>query len=202
MTKIIIFGAGGRAGRAISREASSRGHDVTDVARDPSRHRDMTTLEGDITDPEQVAALAAGHDVAVHAAASVSDPNFFTKAASALLRGLRQAGVQRLVTVGLASNLPGADGIFLRDAPGYPNDYRDFYLAHEAGTDLIRGARDLQWTILAPAGDFDHDWTVKRRHRVTAAEPTLRISYPDFATAAVDEIENPQLAGTYSGLAW
>lgn len=39
MADIIIFGAGGRAGRAATLEAVGRGHHVTAVVRDPERHR-------------------------------------------------------------------------------------------------------------------------------------------------------------------
>ncbi|HEX2312530.1 MAG TPA: NAD(P)H-binding protein, partial [Thermomonospora sp.] len=41
MGKIIVFGAGGRAGRAAVAEAVRRGHEVTAVVRDPARHPDL-----------------------------------------------------------------------------------------------------------------------------------------------------------------
>ncbi|MFD6812102.1 NAD(P)H-binding protein, partial [Streptomyces anthocyanicus] len=70
--KIIVFGAGGRVGRAAVAEAVARGHRVTAVVRDPARHPGLeapgvTVVRGDVTDPESVAALAAGHDAALHA---------------------------------------------------------------------------------------------------------------------------------------
>lgn len=41
MSKIVIFGAGGRAGRHAVTEAVARGHHVTAVVRDPARHQDL-----------------------------------------------------------------------------------------------------------------------------------------------------------------
>ncbi|MEU8107436.1 NAD(P)H-binding protein [Nonomuraea muscovyensis] len=41
MSKIVIFGAGGRAGRHVVAEAVARGHHVTAVVRDPAKHREL-----------------------------------------------------------------------------------------------------------------------------------------------------------------
>src|SRR5450759_2111384 len=112
MSKIVIFGAGGRAGRQAVAEARRRRHEVTAVVRDLSRHNGLAdsgarVAAGDVTDVADVAALAAGHDAAIHAAAvygAGTDPDaFFNGAAHALVNGLRQAGVDRLVAVGLSA---------------------------------------------------------------------------------------------------
>ncbi|MFD0890304.1 NmrA family NAD(P)-binding protein, partial [Streptosporangium algeriense] len=38
MSRIVVFGAGGNAGRRVVAEAVSRGHTVTAVVRDPGGH--------------------------------------------------------------------------------------------------------------------------------------------------------------------
>src|SRR3954453_4479010 len=113
MSKIIIFGAGGRAGRAAVAEARRRGHDVTAVVRDVARHRELAAdgvlvATGDVTDAATAAQLAKGHDAAINAAADLQTPAgiFFPAAARALLT----AGVDRLVSVGLASALETSSG--------------------------------------------------------------------------------------------
>ncbi len=203
MAQIIVFGAGGRAGRAILAEARTRGHEVTAVVRDPARHRGLDAVAGDVTDAARIARVAAGHDVAVHAAGDLATPprEFFPSAVRALLTGLSAAGVPRLVAVGLGSNLPNADGVLLRDTPGYPNEYREFILGHAAGTDLLRdAAAEIAWTILAPAGDFDHTGAPVGGYRLAPGDPEARLTYPDFARAIVDEIERPALTGTFTGV--
>ncbi|GGR86160.1 hypothetical protein GCM10010169_33110 [Micromonospora fulviviridis] len=200
MSRIIVFGAGGRAGRATVGAARDRGHEVTAVVRDPARHADLTAdsgvrvTAGDITDADQVAGLMAGHDAAVHAAADLAAPPdvFFPAAARAALAGSRRAGTARLVVVGLASVLPTADGVPLMDTPDYPREYRDFYLGHAAGTEVLRreGA-DADWLVLSPAGDFDHGGTPAGRYRFAPARAASRITYADLALALLDEIERP-----------
>ncbi|OPG12510.1 NAD(P)-dependent oxidoreductase [Microbispora sp. GKU 823] len=194
---IVIFGAGGRAGRRAVAEARRRGHQVTAVVRDPAGHGDLgdvRVVAGDVTDPVSIERAAAGHDAAISAAAdlSVSPHDFFTASARALSTGLAKAGVPRLVVVGLASVLPGASGAPLMDEPGYPNEYRAFSLGHAAGLEELRSC-DLDWAYVAPAGDFDHDGTPAGRYLLADhGDMTSRITYADFAIALLDEVEAPR----------
>ena len=194
---IVVFGAGGRAGRQIVAEAHRRGHQITAVVRDPARHGDLTgarVVAGDVTDETSVEQAAAGHDAALSAAVDLSVPphDFFTASSRALATGLAKAGVRRLVVVGLASIMPGASGAPLMDEPGYPNEYRSFYLGHAAGLDELR-ACDLDWAYVAPTGDFDHDGTPTGRYRIAEhGDAASRITYADFAIALLDEIETPR----------
>jgi uncharacterized protein len=194
---IVVFGAGGRAGRQAVAEARRRGHRVTAVVRDPAVHADLTdghVVAGDVTDAVSVAHAAAGQDAAVSAAVDLSQPprDFFMTSSRALATGLAEARVRRLVVVGLASIMPGASGVALMDEPGYPDEYRSFYLGHAAGLDELRTC-DLDWAYVAPAGDFDHDGGRTGRYRVAEhGDPASRISYADFAIALVDEIQAPR----------
>ncbi|MEV5380498.1 NAD(P)H-binding protein [Streptomyces nondiastaticus] len=194
---IVIFGAGGRAGRRAVAEALRRGHRVTAVVRDPAGHGDLAgarVVAGDVTDAASVEQAAAGHDAAISAAVdlSASPHGFFTASSRALSAGLAKAGVRRLLVIGLASVMPGASGAPLMDEPGYPNEYRDFYLGHAAGLDALRTS-DLDWAYVAPAGDFDHDGTPTGGYRVAEhGDPADRITCADFAIALLDEIEAPR----------
>lgn len=194
---IVVFGAGGRAGRQVVAEAHRRGHRVTAVVRDPARHGDLTgarLVAGDVTDALSVERAAGGHDAAVSAAVDLSVPahDFFTASSRALATGLAKADVRRLVVVGLASILPGASGVPLMDEPGYPNEYRSFCLGHAAGLDELR-TYDLDWVYAAPAGDFDHDGTPTGRYAIADhGDPLSRITYADFALALLDEIDTPR----------
>jgi putative NADH-flavin reductase len=199
MTKIIVFGAGGRAGKAIALEAERRGHAVTQVVRDPARHAtDAALVAGDVTDPESVASLLPGHDVVVHAAIDMTVPSaeFFPAAARALLAALDGA---RLVGVGLASDLATADGTRLMDTPGYPTAYRDFMLGHAAGTEVLR-ASTADWVVISPSGDFDHTGEALGTHRRAPADASALITYADFARAVLDEIDHPAVRAAHYGV--
>ncbi|MBH1933641.1 NAD(P)H-binding protein [Streptomyces sp. AV19] len=206
MSRIVVFGAGGRAGRAAVAEARRRGHEVTAVMRDPSKYGELAahnTLPGDVTDADAVAALAAGHDAAIHAAADLTtDPGvFFPAAARALLDGLTRAGVGRLVAVGLASYLPDASGTLLMNTPGYPQEYRPFLDGHHAGAAVLHASTDgPDWVLLSPSGDFDHQGSRTGGYGHAPGDADARVSYADFAIALLDEIDAPRHHRTHVGV--
>ncbi|MFI9122320.1 nitroreductase/quinone reductase family protein [Streptomyces bikiniensis] len=190
-SRIIVFGAGGRVGRAAVAEARRRGHEVTAAGR----------ADGKVTDPAAVARLATGHDAAIVA---VYDPEvpaheFFPAVARALAEGLPAAGVKRLVSVGLASVLPTASGDLLMDTPGYPQEWREFRVGHGAGTEALRAAAPdaLDWVVLSPAGDFDHQGEPSGGYALVPAAESARLwpavvaampSYATYRTATTREI--------------
>ncbi|GII79901.1 3-beta hydroxysteroid dehydrogenase [Sphaerisporangium rufum] len=206
MSRIVVFGAGGRAGRYVVTEALARGHRVTAVLRDPARYgpapEGVTLVAGDVTREDEVAAAAAGHDAAVNAAARLDVPagEFFPAAAGALLAGLARAGVGRLVLVGIGTALETAPGVKVHDAPGFPAEYREFSVGHAAQLDVLRAAdTPVDWVVLAPPPVvLDADAPRTGRYRIgdgtvlPGGDGSASFSYADLAVAIVDEIETPR----------
>ncbi|GAB3403855.1 NAD(P)-dependent oxidoreductase [Flindersiella endophytica] len=196
--RIVVFGAGGRAGRTLLVEATARGHQVTGVVREPSKYSDLTVVAGDVTDPASVAAVAAGHDVAIHAAASLEPPHdvYFVSAVNALLAGLAEAGVGRLLAYGVGSNLEVSPGVRVMDTPDFPKEYLPFSLGHTAALHVLRAVTTpVDWVMLTPAGDFVPDGEPTGRYRIGGDElpdQPKPLSYADFAIAVLDEIEHPR----------
>ena len=180
MTRIVVFGASGRAGSAAVAEARERGHEATPLTR----------TDADVTDPAAVAAGAAGHEVAIAAVADASaDPAvFFPAAAHSLVAGLKEAGVTRLVWVSLASLLPDAAGVPVMDTTGYPPEFQPFSLAHRAALDILRDS-DLEWVAVSPSGNFDLDGSPSGKYRTSVGDLTTQITYADHAKALLDEAE-------------
>jgi len=208
MGQIVVFGAGGRAGRAAVAEARRRGHQVTAVVRDPGGHSSLSgdgvhLTAGDVTDGDSVARVAAGHDAAISAVYdTAAEPGtFYTGAARALLDGLARAQVTRLLVVGLASTLETEHGIALMDTPDYPQEYRAFYLGHAAGMQVLRTATTgVDWLVVSPAGDFDHSGARSGRYRAATADADSRITYADLAIALIDEVDTPAHHRTHLGI--
>ncbi|MER5322650.1 NAD(P)-dependent oxidoreductase [Streptosporangium roseum] len=207
MSKIVIFGAGGRAGRRTVAEAVARGHRVTAVVRDPAGYEgpagdEVTLVAGDVTRADSVAAVAAGHDAAISAAARLDVPaeEFYVGAAHALLDGLAQAGVGRLVVVGIGTLLETAPGVRVMDAPGFPVEARDFSLGHAAELDVLRAAdTGIDWLMVTPPPTLLDDEAARTGRYRAGGEQVLPggeeaglLSYADLAVALVDEIENPK----------
>ncbi|MER6099197.1 NAD(P)H-binding protein [Streptomyces sp. NPDC001728] len=201
---IIVFGAGGRVGRAAVAEAVARGHRVTAVVRDPSKYADLAgspvmLVQGDVTDPASVAALAAGHDAAVNASArlDVSSEEYFTAAAKALMAGLGEAGVRRLLVLGIATTLETEPGVRIMDAPEFPEQWRLFSQGHVAEFALLsaEAGPELDWLMVVPGQDLDAEAEVTGGYRTavgTVIEGPGRIAHRDLALALLDEIERPR----------
>ncbi|MEU6350495.1 NAD(P)H-binding protein [Streptomyces sp. NPDC047072] len=217
MSGIVVFGAGGRAGRAVTGEARQRGYEVTAVVREPSRYPDLgadgvTVVRGDVTDRESARAVVGGHVAAVHAVSPFSgpeqgfdtlDPEFFVRAADALLEGLAGEGVGRLVAVGLFANQLGADGRPVMDDPAvFPPEFRPFALAHAAGLERLRRdgeSEAVDWVMLTPGGGLEqgaprtgrYGWGEERVFGGGPESGPSVLSYADLAVAVVDEVEAP-----------
>jgi putative NADH-flavin reductase len=139
--------------------------------------------------------VAAGHEVAVHAAARLDVPTFFADAASALLDGLPRAGVSRLVAIGIGTVLETAPGVAVHDAPDFPAAGREFSLGHAAGLAVLRDADTaLDWVLLAPPPVMLDDTAARTGRYRTGGTVLLNadpFSYTDLAVALLDEIETP-----------
>ncbi|MGW0803810.1 NAD(P)-dependent oxidoreductase [Nonomuraea sp. NPDC002799] len=204
MSSIVVFGAGGRAGRRVVAEAAERGLEVTAVVRDPGKYGDLSgervrVVAGDVTDAAGVAEVAAGHDAAVQVTARLDVPSaeFYTAAARALTGGLARAGVPRLVALGIGTLLEVSPGVRLADTPGFPADARAFSLGHAAELEVFEEA-ELDWVVLAPPPVMlDAEAARTGRYRIgggqvpSSAEGDPAFSYADLAVAVVDEAVRP-----------
>jgi len=204
MSKVVVFGAGGRAGRHIVAEAVRAGHEVTAVVRDPSKHAfagaGVTVEQGDVTSAADVAALAAGHDAAVTAATrlDIDSSEFYTAATNALVAGLKEAAVSRLVLIGIGTILTVDGSTLVHDTEGFPPEGRAFSLGHVAQLEILeRDGGDLDWVVLAPPpvvldaeAERTGGYRTGGRQLIAGAADTF--SYADLAVAVVEEIDAPK----------
>jgi len=204
--RLVLFGANGSAGSCIAQEALSRGHQVSAVVRDSSRftmrHEHLTVVVGNVCDPVSVAEIVKGHDAVISAAgpgaAIANDPTqapMVVQAAHALIEGLKQAGVCRLIVVGGAGSLEVAPGVQLVDTPNFPEQYRPASLAHRESLKVFQQS-DLDWTFFSPAAEFESGerrgvFQIGGNQLLVDAAGKSRISVQDFAIALLDEVENP-----------
>ncbi len=198
--RLVVFGATGRIGRLIVKEALARGHAVTAAARDPARldmaHDRLDRAAADATRAEDVARAAAGHDAVVSAVGPTEGDAvaIVVDAARALVSGARQAGVKRLVVGGGAGSLYVTPGVQLVDTPDFPAAWKPVALAHREALAIYREATDLEWTNVSPAaltepGERTGRFRVGTDDLLVDKDGKSRISMEDFAIAIVDELE-------------
>jgi putative NADH-flavin reductase len=201
---LILFGASGTIGQRILNEALDRGHSVTAVARDPSRitqsSPQLKIVRGDVLDPENVAALASGHEAIISAVGpGKGDPHEVVAAARSLTEAMQKLPGVRLIVVGGAGSLRGPSGTQLVDAPDFPPAWKPAALAHREALDIFEHS-DSDWTYLSPAaviepGERTGKYRTGTDHLLVDEKGDSRISTEDYAVALLDELEKPKFKG-------
>jgi len=204
MSRIVVFGAAGKAGSRIVAEAAARGHQVTAVARNLDALTDLPervpAVAGDATDPHTVAALAKDADVLVLTVGG-PDPSLYTDAvaaAAAAVRALGPAG-PRIIHMGGGASLLRDDGVRFFDAPGFPAEFKPYAIGQIRALDTYLALDEsVTWTYLSPPpvhfapGERTGHYRTGLDHPVAGEDGQARISYEDYATALVDEIDTPR----------
>jgi len=201
--KIALIGATGTIGQRILNEALTRGHKVTAIVRDTSRltvqNENLILVQGDIFDRDGLAKTITGHDVVISAYGpkfGVDAEQVLVDASKAIVAGVKQAGVGRLLAVGGAGSLEVAPGVQLVDTPEFPDAWKGIALAHRDALEVYQNS-NLDWTVLHPAaliepGERTGTFRLGTTQLVSDDNGNSRISAEDYAVALLDEVEKPQ----------
>ncbi len=206
--KIALIGATGFVGTPLVAELLQRGHHVTALARNPAKlaaQPNLTAKPLDVNDADAVAAAVTGHDAVISAFNPGWDvPDLYAKfmqGHDAIVAGVEQSGVKRLLVVGGAGSLFVAPGVQMVDTPEFashvpPNIIPGAKAARDALT-ALRGNTALDWTFLSPPallapGERSGKYRVGGEQLLMAGEAPAGISTADMAVAIADEIETPR----------
>lgn len=200
--KIAMFGGTGTIGQRIVLEALTRGHEVTAIVRDAGKvtqsHSNLNVVTGDILNPASVADRVSGLDVVISAfGPKKGEESTLVEATRSLIAGVKQAGVNRLISVGGAGSLEVAPGIPAVETPDFPKAWKLIALAHRDALAVYRRESSLAWTNVSPAaliepGKRTGHYRTGTDQLVVDGEGISRISAEDYAVAILDEVEKPQ----------
>lgn len=203
--KIALIGGTGFVGAALLDELLRRGHQVTALARNPSKftaRAGLTVVEADALQSAQVAHAVEGMDAVISAYnPGWKEPRIhdvFLQGTQAIVDGVKRSGVKRLLIVGGAGSLYVAPGVQLVDTPQFPAEWKQGALAAREALNRIRHETSLDWTFVSPAamlapgerrGGFrlGGDELLVDAHGAPAG-----LTVADLAVAIVDEIETPR----------
>lgn len=201
--KIALIGATGFVGSAILKEALDRGHEVTAIVRHTEKlqpHPKLNSQKGDVYNADDVARLVAGHDAVISAFnPGWTNPDIYNqqvKGTEAIIKGVKQAGIKRVLWVGGAGGLEVKPGVQSVDTPEFPKDWKQGSLATREALNQLRKESGLDWSFLAPSADLSPGQRTGKFRLGTDqllkdANGQSRISVEDYAMAMINEVEKP-----------
>lgn len=169
--RLTIFGATGRTGTHLVRQALDEGHNVTAVLRDPARlgvpaHERLRVITADLADPASIGPAVEGADAVLSALGPRGrGPSTICEVGTrSIIEAMGKTGVRRLVVCSAAGAFPDAgDGPVTRYVakPLVLNRILKHTFA-----DLRRAEKEVR--------ACDLDWTIVRPPRLTNKPPTGR----------------------------
>jgi putative NADH-flavin reductase len=206
---LAIFGASGRTGHELMKQALAQSHRVTACVRQPNRvglqHENLRIVQVDITNPEQVRRAVHEQDAVV----STLGPHTLLRRVPALVSGIRNMvsamqaeNVDELLytsALGVGESLADQNAFFryLIRPVLLGRDYAD----HEANEQTIRNS-SLRWTIIRPARlvDGPRSGNYQVAANLSATFPFGRITRADVADFLVKQLAHPTFIHQSPGL--
>lgn len=205
--KLFILGGTGRVGSHIVSYALEDGHDVKMLVRTPEKvqqhHSNLTVLQGDALQKEDIARAMKGNEVVI-SALSTDGATTLSESMPFIIETMHQQGIQRIITIGTAGILQSRVS---------PDILR--YQSSESKRKQVRAAKDhhqvyellqqskLDWTIVCPT--YLPDGEKIGRYRVERdflPEGGTSISVPDTAAFAYSQITSHQYLQMRVGIAY
>ena len=193
---IAVVAANGRVAGKVITEALNRGFDVTAFGRKENNTDAKQYVQKDLFDI--TSADLKGFDAVVDAFGAWTEDTLPQHSTS--LKHLCDAlsGTDtRLLIVGGAGSLyvNPEHTACVADGPDFPDAFKPLAAAMAKALGELRERKDVKWTYISPAGDFQADGERSGKYILGGEELVLNsrnesiITYADYAIAMVDEIE-------------
>ena len=192
--KIAVVCANGKAGKLIVKEAVDRGLDVTAIVRGQNHTAAKHVLKKDLFD--LMAADLEEFDVVIDAFGTWAEETLPQHSTSLKhLCDVLSGTSTRLLVVGGAGSLyvNPEHTACVADGPNFPDMFKPLAAAMAKALGELRQRKDVQWTYISPAGDFQAEGDRTGKYILGGEELVLNskgesvISYADYAIAMIDE---------------
>jgi uncharacterized protein YbjT (DUF2867 family) len=210
--KLTVFGATGRIGGQVVRQALDAGHEVTAVVRDPARFDlshpalEVATVPG-LTDPEVLRPVLEASDAAISGVGprGRKDGPIASSTTRGILRAMEASGVRRFVAVSAVpvGPVPKGESFVNRRIllPFISAFARDVYVDLAEMEDEIRRST-TEWTIVRPPKLVNKPLSGKYRTIVGGNVPRgYTISRADVAHLMLRVLEQPETIKQVIGIA-
>ncbi|MFI6775130.1 NAD(P)-dependent oxidoreductase [Nocardia sp. NPDC050412] len=199
--RLTIFGATGRTGGHLVRQALTAGHEVTAVVRGQhamTDHPQLRAITADIMNPDDIAMAVRGADAVLDTIGSrdKGPTTVATDATLAITKAMASVGARRLILISNSARIAGpGDDWFTRFVvkplilrPLLRHSLDDMAAAEQATRDT-----ELDWTIVRAPQLTDHP--AKGSYKTAVDRNVtfgIRISREDLAACLLELAADPQ----------
>ena len=195
--RLLVLGGTGGTGRQVVAQALEAGHDVTLLARDPSKarvqHQRSRIVEGDVMASAALGETMRGQDAVISAIGrgkSFTSENLIAQSVPGIIAAMRANGVKRLVFTSAIGV-----GDTYRDSPLLPKIFfrtllRGIYADKLIGDQMIRNS-GLDWTIVQPVvltdGPLTRNYRVGEQLRLSGINKVSRADTAHFIIECIND---------------
>jgi len=198
--KLTIFGASGKTGVELLKQALEKKHVITAFVRDPSRlsiqHDQVDVITGDVLKAENVAEAVQGRDAVVCVLGSndLKKTTVRSKGTANIIQAMKQEKVQRFIVVSAMGTGDSWDTLSSTGKLLYATVLKSSREDHEAQETAVKES-SLDWTIIRPSGLTDEPKTGEYEVGENILAKTSRIARADVADLILKELEQNAFIG-------
>jgi putative NADH-flavin reductase len=194
--KIVVFGATGKVGLHLLRQALNKNYQVRAFGRDahtlPIPNKNLELIKGAVFDDEQVLDSISGVDAVLSVLNGSGDGQDKTRSLGVkiIIEQMQKAGVKRIIALGGFGVLSSPDGGFLSEMETFPPQYVSVSKEHQLAYEYLR-ASDLDWTFVCSPRIIDADPTGKFMARIDYPPESkhFEINAGDVALFMLEDLE-------------
>ena len=197
--KIAIFGATGKTGIELVKQALEQGHAVTAFVRDPARlaieNENLTLVTGDVFDPSSVAKAVEGQDSVICALGAGSDLKKTTVRTTGtinIISSMQKNNIKRLIVVTAMGVGESWDKLSLFNKLFFATLLKSSREDHETQEVAVKES-GLDWPIVRPSGLTETPRTGIYDVGEYILATTSKIARADIADLILKELEQNTL---------
>jgi putative NADH-flavin reductase len=193
--KLAVFGATGKTGLEIVKQALDQGHKVTAFVRDAARltieDEHLTFVTGDVFDPVSVAQAIQEQDAVICSLGTneLGKTTVRSEGTANIIKALKENHVNRLVVITAMGVGESWSTLSLVNKLFFATLLRNTRQDHEKQEVLVKES-DLDWTIIRPSGLTDDPLTESYAIGENIQTNTSQIARADVAHAIIKELQD------------
>jgi len=193
--RLVVFGATGKTGQEIVKQALKQGYEVTAFVRDPAKvtleHGDLKIMTGDIFDITAVAQAIQSQDAVICAlgTSELGKTTLRSEGTAIIIEAMNEKHVNRLVVVSAMGVAESWSTLSFVNKLFFATLLRSAQQDHEKQEVVVKES-DLDWTIIRPSGLTDTPLTGSYSIGENILGKTSRIARADVAHAILKELDD------------